>query len=88
MGDTVQVVGSVEKLSTYSAKGGGLSVVMQMEDDPRVAAMIIANRQKIADITFSFRATMKSKLGDDKSQAKLIDDDGEFVNPDDTEEMP
>ena len=88
MPDSVKVVGSVEKLSTFSAKGGGLSVVVQMEDDPQIAAVIIANRQKIADITFAFRATMKSTLNEDKAQGALIDDDGVEVDPEDDESMP
>ncbi len=87
MPDKVTTVGSVEKVATFSAKGGGVTITVQMPDDPDKAAVIMANRQKIADITFAFRATAKSSINEDKGQGKLLDEDGVEVKPDDKEPM-
>jgi len=55
-GDVVEIVGAIEKLTT---KKGGLSLVVQTNDDDS-AEMIIENIDRIADITITFRDTMAS----------------------------
>lgn len=55
MGDSLTIVGTVEKITTFNAKGGGLSLQIETPEEPDIARSLHANRQRIADITFEFR---------------------------------
>ena len=88
MPDSVTVVASLEKLTTFASKGGGITLTVQMEDKPDLAAALLANMQKIADVTFAFRATSKKSISEDNAQGTLVDDDGVEVDPEDDESMP
>lgn len=71
-GQTVEIIGSVDKLDTFSSKGGGFHIKISAPHDPRAMASLAANLEKIADITFAFRATAGD---DDDESGDLFDGD-------------
>ena len=50
----VEVTGQITKLETFESKGGGLTIKVQLHDDPDVAAMIVKNRGNIAQFKIAF----------------------------------
>ena len=61
-GDRIELTGSVEAVNTFNAKGGGLNVKLQVNDDPESAAALVKNRQRIARVTFEFSEHKATKV--------------------------
>jgi hypothetical protein len=73
-GDQVELVGSVEKVETFASKGGGLTIKLQTggDEDGSVAAGLITNLQRRAQVRFQFTSQMPDPPeGDERAQLAL-----------------
>jgi len=62
----VVATGQITKLETFESKGGGLTIKIQLHDDPEVAAAIIKNRGNITQFTMEFSSAKSVTPGDDE----------------------
>ena len=76
MGDTLECVGTVSKITTADAKGGALILKVELPEDPDVARTLHANRQRMADITFQFKGAVVDD-GADTENGNLFDGEDE-----------
>lgn len=74
MADVVEVIGEVTKVQSFTNNGGGIMVTVKVphNEDRLMPGTIIANVQRIADVTFSFRDTYAED--DDEDQPEMFDD--------------
>lgn len=66
-GDKIQVDASITKITTFSAKGGGINATVELPDDPQIAAALVKNRGNIARITIEFSSS-KAKLSKEEAE--------------------
>lgn len=62
----VIATGQITKLETFESKGGGLTIKIQLQDDPDVAAAIVKNRGNITQFTMEFSSARAVTPGDDE----------------------
>jgi len=74
--EVVEITGSIEKLETFSSKGGGYTLKIQTSEDDATMAHFLGKTQRVADITFSFRET-HTDTDPDTSPGLDFDEDGE-----------
>lgn len=66
----VQFRGTVEKVSTFASKGGGLDLKVQTPHDGEIGAVLLDNVQRAATITISF----DERDDDEDDQPELLEE--------------
>jgi hypothetical protein len=72
--ETIQVVGEITKVETFTTSGGGIQLKVRIPHDGTDAAgRFFENVQRVADIEFDFRPTYGDD--DEAEEGDLFDED-------------
>jgi len=71
-GATINVVGEITKVETYTTSGGGLIVKLRLPKvDESIIGRLGSSTQRIVDLTFDIRATYGEDEDEDEEQDEL-----------------
>jgi hypothetical protein len=71
--DELEVVGEIAKVESFTSSGGGVLVKLRIPDDGSGSGgVLLANVQRIADVTFAFRETVGDIEDEDESQSEMF----------------
>lgn len=74
-GNKLEMTGSVEKITSFTSKGGGAVFTVQIPHDSAKVATLFENLQRIAKISISFSAKKDEDEEDFSGQSELDLDD-------------